>query len=400
MREAEEKASEKAREEEMDKIHALIKMAGGTINFDEDTHKYTVAGREHISCTQLLEKMGISRSYKNIADLPSVIAAREKGIRVHKEISEWYNSVNHDEKFWNSANIMKNYTQEAMLAIAWMEHGKHLGYNENLFSEQKVCNTEYRIAGTFDLGWSEYYKDTDRENGWGVAPDNDTYIIADVKTSRHPDLEEAAWQLALYRYMLAPFFPKRQKFMLAVIYFDYDYIKNYDWKKAGAPLSESGGVVLTDVSNIVKPENVEALLKAYKNGEPFDSSVCLVSLEERLLAMDAAKITTKIKAAEDTVKALKFDLERCKADIYDVMFKNKVESLTVKDPASNTEISLKRVDAFFRRVLDTKRIKEEVPEVYEEYSKSSEVGETVRITVKELKDEKNTIESSDAGKLE
>jgi hypothetical protein len=329
------------------------------VDFDEELHKYTYQGKTLISCTQLLEQMGITKSFKEIEDLPAVHAARTKGIRIHDEVHHYLTCIGEGNEW--CFDIPTNPLIHAPETKMFLEWFKKQSIAAPLLSEQIVFNRDYRIAGRFDMGWM----------------DKDTYIIGDIKTAKQADLWPAAWQLALYRYMFSQARPS-WKFKLLVFSFDYD-------ANACKP-----SLKVDDVSNYVSNVDALDLLIAYSLGKKYDPTSVVVSSDQRELLVKASNMLDDIKAREDAVKALKIELQDVKGKLYDAMAQRSVKNLKI-NISDNKEISMTRVDKHFRRTFDTKTFKEDHEDIYNTYAKLSEVSPTVRVSVKEVRNEEDDI---------
>lgn len=88
-------------------------------------------------------------------------------------------------------------------------------------------------------------------------------------------------------------------------------------------------------------------------------------------------ISEQIKEFEMQVKAIKEKEEQLKESILDGMRTNNLIKLDTPD------ISITYVAPTKKETLDTKRLKEEKPDVYLAYIKLSDVKDSIRIKVKE-----------------
>lgn len=88
-------------------------------------------------------------------------------------------------------------------------------------------------------------------------------------------------------------------------------------------------------------------------------------------AEEIAKIEIAIKELQEREKALKAAL---------------LEEMTAKDILSVEHevygVAIKRIDSFSRESLDSKKLKQEKPDIYDKYVKITEVKPSVRITIK------------------
>jgi hypothetical protein len=324
------------------------------LEFDEELHSYTYQGKKLISCTQLLGEMGITKSYKEIEHLPAVHKAREKGVKIHDEIHKYFTSTPDTSKF----------TPETRRFIEWWTH--KASFDEDILTEQMLCDKDNMIAGTVDIAWE------DKKTG--------NLVIGDFKTARHVDLWQAAWQLAVYRYLFNKFFthimwPKQ--YTLLVFSFKY----NVETEKAFMEVE--------DVSTYVDPKDVERLVEAYHLDEPFEASTMVSSEKETNLAVKASKIMLEIEAMTNHLKTLKDELSNVKSHLHVAMSDRKVKVLKLKDTGSYNVLTMTRVDSFWRKSLDSARLKEENPALYDRYAKLTNVAPTVRISMKEERNEED-----------
>jgi hypothetical protein len=316
----------------------FIQEVNNKLKFDPQLHEYTLDGKKMVSCTTLLKIMGISKNFDNIANLPVVKEARDHGNKVHEEIANYFSTKN-----------KKNYKWSELKTAKFIECIDTTYINE-ILSEQKVYNEEYMIAGTVDLICA-YNDDI------GVS-------IYDIKTARNADIWEAAWQLAVYKYMLKPYLEKFPPSLVMTKVATFDIC---------------GDVHMHDVSDYIPEEEVVALLDCYKNNKPYDKDKVVMLKETRDLALEAAQIEDHIRSLKAQQEFSSIKLEELKKKLYVAMKKRDMKTIRIH------RVLISRVDPFFRKSVDSARLKEEKPEIYEEYLKLSEVGASVRFKFEEAK---------------
>ena len=136
------------------------------LQFDEEKHKYTLDGRELISVTTLMRKHNLAPNYDGVPS--NVLRAKaERGTLIHKEIEDYIK------------NGEIGFTNEMM---NFMEAIKTKNINV-LESELKLHNDI--VAGICDL----------------VLSENNTKVIADIKTTATLHKESVSWQLSIYAYL-------------------------------------------------------------------------------------------------------------------------------------------------------------------------------------------------------
>ena len=93
------------------------------------------------------------------------------------------------------------------------------------------------------------------------------------------------------------------------------------------------------------------------------------------LADYAAEALAKIEIAKKDLDAKEKEL---KAALLEAMTESDI--ISIENMAYG--VSVKRIEAFTRESLDSKKLRAEKPEIYDKYVKISEVKPSVRITVK------------------
>lgn len=99
---------------------------------------------------------------------------------------------------------------------------------------------------------------------------------------------------------------------------------------------------------------------------------------DKQIAVINEKITLAVAGFQTQLKTLQEKDAELRDSIKTAMENNKVENF------ENDIIKITYVKPSSRTTLDTAKIKEEAPEVYEKFSKVSEVKASVRIKVKEI----------------
>jgi hypothetical protein len=308
------------------------------LEFDPQLHEYLLHGKKLISCTTLLKIMGITHNFDNIGHIKAVKEARDHGTKVHDEIHKYFTTKD-----------KKNYKWTELKTAKFIEC-IDTSYVKDIFSEQKVYNEEYMVAGTVDL-ICVYNEDL------GVS-------IYDVKTAKEVNIWEAAWQLSLYRYMLKSYLEKFPSSLIMIKVATFDVC---------------GEVQIHDVSDYIPEEEVIALLEAYKNKLPYNKDKVVMLKETRELAVDALRIESHIKGLKAQQEFSATKLDALKKKLYAAMKKRDMKTVRVNN------VLISRVDPFFRKSIDSVRLKEEKPEIYENYMKLSEVSASVRFKFEEEK---------------
>lgn len=293
------------------------------ITFKEDTHEYFNGDKKLISVTQLMRKHGLAPSYDGVAS--EVLRAKaERGTLIHKEIEEYIKGgqigfTNELEAFIDYANTQQN---------------------TNVFESEYIVHNDI-VAGTADL----------------ILIENGEFIIADIKTTATLHKEPLSWQLSIYAVLFNAYYPETP-----IIKRGQAFHFNKDGK-------------LKVVEIPLKPfEEVERLFECERKGELYrqaldtiDKQVVanLISLESYITELDRKKKYVESKAQELRA-ALTQDME-----------KNGIQCF------ENDRIKLTYVAPTTRTAIDSTRLKKEMPEIAEKYTKTSQVKASLRITLKE-----------------
>lgn len=288
--------------------------------FKEDTHQYYLGDNELISVTTLMQKHGLSPSY---AAVPAEVlrAKAERGSLVHKEIEEYI----------KDGSI--GFTAELGAFI----RGLSMSGSEVLKSEFKVYNDI--VAGTVDL----------------LLYQNNEYVIADIKTTSTLHNDAVSWQLSIYAYLLESI-NKTIKITKGQAY----HFDNY------------GQLRIVDIT--LKPmAEIERLIECERNGELYQAPA--PTTDEQL--MQLVEVETLIKSIEEQKKQAEEQAKELRAALIEAMERNGVKTF------ENERIKLTYVEPTTRSSIDAAKLKKEMPAVAEQYTKTSTVKASLRITLKE-----------------
>ena len=305
------------------------------LEFNEEKHEYTLNGKTLISVTQLMRKHNLAPSYDNVSQ--EVLQAKaERGTLIHKEIEEY----NTEKKI--------GFTEELGNYIQYIQEHK-----------VDVINSEYKVnndivAGTIDL----------------ICIEDNKNIVADLKTTYQLHKEAVSWQLSIYAYLYWMSWESKE---LAKKDYETMIGKAYHFEKDSK---------LNVVEIKLKPfEEIEKLMECERKGEIYKQE--LVIQDNKL--MELADLETYITSLEEKVKQAKEQQANLKNALMDEMEKQNLKSF------ENDRLKLTYVAPSQRNStkVDTKTLKEKYPNVYDELvtTSTTEVSRSLRITVKEKKDE-------------
>lgn len=304
------------------KINAMQK----DIVFDDLLHKYWYKGKAVISTTQLLAKHKITASYGGVNE-EVLEAARERGNEIHLEIE---NHIKHGE-------IGESYEFEQFLRIM-----KEQGLTP-IASEFRVANEI--VAGTIDiLAFNE-------EGRLGLI---------DVKTGVYYK-NSVEWQLSIYN---------------EIGKLNVDFIGCIHLPKA-----ERGNCSYKGC-NLKTQAEIEDLFNAEVNGDVYTEMIKEAAVE----VFDKNKELEKVAELEIAIKTLDAEKKKIEAK------RDELKAVLIKEMKTNNlktvdfgEIQITYVAPTSRDTLDGKRLKEEMPELYKDFVKTSPVKESLKITIREVK---------------
>lgn len=291
-------------------------------NFDESKHEYTVNGKVLLSVTQLLKKHGIAPDYSFVDKDVLELSAR-RGTAIHKEIEDYTDTgkVGFSEEFYTAVELLE---QNGLTPIG----AEIVTYNDI-------------TVGTIDLICTD---------GHG------RYILIDTKTTSTIHKQAVTWQLSIYKALAETQYH---------IIIDRLMVLHLPFEKIGR---------LVEVEPI-PPTTVSELLDSERKGENYEVAQ-MVEFDENLLQA-FTQAENHIVQVEQMLKAAKEQAEEYRKQIFAVMKENNVKSF------ENDRLKITVKDAYNRTTVDGKKLQSEYPDIYEKVLKTSTVGATLLIKVKE-----------------
>lgn len=297
--------------------------------FSDLVHGYLNSqDKELIGVTSLLKMYGLSADYSGIpAD--TLQKAADRGSAVHKAIEDWCkgNPFSYDGEYFDEV-------------VNDLEAFKSLGLD--VLANEYLVSDNTHIASSIDV----------------VLKD---LTLVDIKTTSKIHWDAVSWQLSIYKYLFELQNPKKKVTGLKVLQL------------------RGGKAVYEDVREIPR-DQVLGLIAAYKDGADWarpTMEALMQSDQERalqaltVLEKKAAAIKSELKSIEDEKKKLN-----------EILLGFMREQNLVKWDI-NPNFSLTRVLAYNKYSVDTKKLQEEQPELYEKYKKTTIVAEQIRISIKE-----------------
>lgn len=299
------------------------------INFDEQTHTYTNEnGEVLISVTQLLKLAGISPNYDFVNE-EVLKAAAEKGTLIHKEIEDYIKKG--EIGFTKELHEFITYVKEQGIKI--------------LASEKQVYND--KVAGTIDLIF-QY--------------SNGKVVYADFKTTSTIHKQAVSYQLSIYKDL-----DSNSEHEIDANYEDAD-LEVWHFLQDGS-LEVRSVMEISDVA-------LNKLYESVATGQPIEKTE-----EEKQFLKELYDAEKVIAYYENERKLAEENRNKVRDKIIEVM---KAQGITKFE---NENISITYIAPTDAETFDSKRFKEENPNTYQEYVKITHKKESVRITLKEKKDE-------------
>lgn len=246
-------------------------------------------------------------------------AKAERGSVVHRELEQFIN------------NKKAGFTSE--LEQFTIECSKK---NINPTSSEFIVNNN-EVAGTVDVR--------------GTIGENELPFIGDFKTTANLHKDAVAWQLSLYAYLSGEIFEK----LICFHFPDENTIKTVEL----TPIPEE------EIERLLECEQNFTLYQRRKMELDFIDAEKIVAVQQGLKRLDEQK--KELQKQEDELKEF----------LISKMEENVVKSI------DNSYFKITYVESFTTERIDSIRLKKEKPELAAEYTKTTTVKPSVRITLKE-----------------
>lgn len=311
---------------ETNELRDLLIEKESNIVLTED-HKYYYGDKELSGITEMIKQF-ISPNKLDGIDPEVLENARKRGSGIHEALD----------------GLIKNKCSEEMN----VEYLNEAFYINNKFAEQKLTPvaSEY-IVSDFENFASPI--DVIALNDFGEI------CILDLKCTNKLDLDFVRWQTNIYRL----FFEKMTGKEVAEL-----FVIHYNLGLARiVPLQK------------IEDEHVEYMLRCWCELEPFVNPI-IESINEDVMLSKTLQVCKAIEALENEKKQLDAEFEILKNGLLELMkangvkkFENDFIRLTYKEPTTRTSI-------------DSKKLKEEMPDVFDKFKRESEVKESILIKIK------------------
>lgn len=302
----------------------MIELVKSPVTFIDDGHRYLLGDKELKGVTSSLIRLAFPDKYKDVD--PEVLAnAARKGKELHTAI-EFFDEFGGDPA---------EATDDRITAYARIKEENHL----TTIANEYLVSDEQNYASSIDIVM--------------VNADNEICLV-DTKTTYYLDLSSTGLQLSIYRR-----FFEMQNPGLKVAHIYALWLPNRDHSIAQ----------LHELS-VVSDEVIDSLIQADLAGQAFDITKAYGSLPTRI-----GEVENEIVRIETEMKVWKERQEELKQGLYKLMEEHDVKSFT------GGKIKLTRVLPTTSESIDSKRLKEEQPEIYAKYTKKTQRSGSLKITI-------------------
>lgn len=294
--------------------------------FRESDHTYWLGDKRLISVTQLLKKHGLTVDYSGV-DAETLEKAANKGTLVHKEIEDYIK--NGEVGFTSELSDYIDITTELGFVPDYCE----IILPNRDFTAEEADDCLY--AGRVDI----------------IGHCGEETVIIDVKTSSKVDKRGGAWQLSLYERQWGEKFAKM-------------FILHLGKNSKAIPIER------------IPSAEVDRLLECERNGEIY-SEPGLVIANELLARAQEAEL--ELKRVEEAKKEAEATAKEYRQKLYEAMRQQNISSFETADKS----MLITCVAETTKTSIDSAKLKKELPEIAEKYSKTSTVSGYVKITIRE-----------------
>lgn len=292
-----------------------------TVQFLKDEHEYWLNGKKLSGITGMIERHICPDRYKGIPE-HILEQAREKGSLVHEEIETYINTGEN------------GFTDE----FSALKKSKFLEQYKTLSPEYLVSDNEY-FATLIDL----------------VAIDEKGFIdLIDWKTIYRLDKTFLMWQLSICAYL-------------------FELQTGFKVKNLKAVWLRPDKCEIVDIPRLPNCKVLE-LMGAEIKGEKYGEKT-LSGVETEL--QQAMKFQALIEDMKARLKIAQTQYDEITSKIKERMCEKQLKQVKID------KMSITYVAPTTRISIDSKKLKEECPELYEKYSKTSEVKDSIRIKIVE-----------------
>lgn len=299
--------------------------------FDDEQHRYFLGDKELMGITSTLIHRAFPKKYDGV-DKEVLANAARMGHELHTKIEFYDNFI-----FGTDSDIdpFETFNDDRIQGYARIKSTNGL----TTIANEYTVSDEQHYASQIDIVFVD---------------SNGDICLADLKTTYTLDKSSTGLQLSIYKR-----FFEMQNPELPVKHIYAIWLPNKD--HSIAEIHELP---------VVPDETIDRLIDADLNDNPFDIVESYGTLPERL-----REVEDEVVRIEVEMKLCKQRQEELKKGLYDLMEKNDIKSFT------GQKVKLTRVLPTKSESIDTKRLKEEHPDIYSQYTKTTERSGSLKITI-------------------
>lgn len=287
--------------------------------FDKDNHTYHYDGVKLSGVTSLLRRQMFESMYDGV---PEAVLTRKasKGTEVHEAVENFDNiGINNVESYMDGYMSFLN------------------GYSFTHVASEYLVSDLQHVASSID----KVYTDKDGN-----------YILVDIKTTSQLHVDYVRWQLSIYKYLFELQNEAIKAEKIGVLWLN----KNKWVYRELIPFSSR------EVKDLIE---TDARFEKYVPELEKNTGLLIAEKEQKEIAL-VLKSLKELKAKETELRKRMLELMKsngCKSFSCDLF------SMTYVYPSQ-------------KQSVDTGKLKDKYPDIYEEMLKTSNVGESIKITIK------------------
>lgn len=305
-----------------------------SVEFDKDSHTYIIDGEiAKLSVTELLAKHNLAPDYSKV-NQKLLKDSADYGTTIHEELEHIALDVDYEPKT-SEGESFKEYIDEIVTP------------NTEVYPEKKL-GLQYKdlvIGGTADLILINRF--------------SKEVIVADHKTTSSVHTKAVTWQVNLLDYMAQFNIPKYKR---ATKFYCYHYSR--DGKMAIIPLKK------------IADEEIEKLLEDELNNKIYEEPT--LEIENTELALQAEQAEKMLYMAEKAYKEAKANAEKFREKLCQCFEEQNIKSWE----SPNKTIKITYVEPTTSKTVDSAKLKENYPEIYNECLKETTKKGYVKVTTK------------------
>ena len=311
------------------------------IDFEEKNHVYSINGDiATISVTELLHKHGLAPNYKG-ANESTLKKNAEKGKEVHKDLENVLNEAKYEPK-----------TEQGKNFKAWCFEHIDCGVGEQMLGMKYKGLT---IAGTADVM---------------AINKKGQFIIGDHKNTAKKNIEYVRWQVSLLDYMAR----KLGKSKVNGKALNWGGAKEFWLFKYDKTTGELDAVALDPIDDF----EIETLLDCEVEGKTYQRPALVLDKE---FENAVESVEFKLFALESERKKIEETASECRKKLCELM---EAQGITKWESPRGIVVTYNRATEMVG--VDSRKLKDKYPKVFEDCQKLTKKSAYVRVSVKDFDD--------------